>query len=159
MTVDFIPNNERRNKIDILQQISNSVFGDRQEIEFSELYIPIGGRVPNPKSENFTNFLIYGPNLLWAIKEDNDVIGFALIADSPHNNAIGFGINSNHANQGIMKKVWKEICNNPAVRYPLYGYTSKRNLPANRLLESCGFELDGECVYMGESSFRYIKRE
>lgn len=159
MTVDFIPKNERRNKIGILQQISNSVFGDKQEIEFSELYIPISGRVPNPKSENFTNFLIHGPNLLWAVKEGDIVIGFILIADLPHDNSIGFSINSNYANRGIMKRAWEEICNSPDVRYPLYGGTSQNNVSANKLLLSCGFELHEEFTYLGEPSFRYIKRE
>ena len=159
MTVDFIPKNERRNKIDILQQISNAVFGDKQEIEFSEMYIPDGGRVPNPKSENFTNFLIHGPKLLWAVKEGDIVIGFVLIADLPHVNSIGFSINSNYANKGIMRKAWKEICSSPDVRYPLYGSTSQNNVSANKLLLSCGFELDNEFSYAGEPSFRYIKKE
>jgi hypothetical protein len=159
MAVEFIPRNERRNKIDIVKQISNAVFGEISEIEFSELFIPKGGRVPNPKVENFANLIIHGPNCLWAIKEVDSIVGFVLIADLPHENSIGFSINSNYANQGIMRTAWKEICSNPAIRYPLYGSTSQNNVSAKKLLLSCGFELDNEFSYSGELSFKYVKRQ
>jgi hypothetical protein len=159
MTVEFIPKNERRYQIDTLSQISNAIFGNDTETAFSEYYIPNAGRLPKPKPQNFTQFLVNGPNYLWAIKVDNTAVGFVLIADMPHANSIGFSINSKYANKGIMTRAWAEISTHPDIIYPLYANTSQRNVAANQLLERCGFGIEGEFEFDGEPSFKYVKNK
>lgn len=157
MITEFISRQDRKNKINLIEQISNAIFENDNEAKFAETFIPAGGKVPKPKPNNFTNFLINVPKCLWAINYEGMIIGFVLICDMPHANSIGFSINSSYANKGIMKKAWKEICNHADIRYPLNAYTSMNNEPAINLLKSIGFEVNQEIDYLGEKSFHYIK--
>jgi len=141
-----------------IRGIATSCFGNDEQVQFIEEYIPARGRVPEPKVANFEGFLLRATKHLWAIYENdaqNSVVGFVLIADIPHQNSIGFGIEVNYARQGIMRKAWEEI--EPqlveiGVPFPLNGYTSARNEAANAFMTAIGFILqEGEIDFEGET--------
>lgn len=156
----FIPRNERLENYQLIREISEAIFGSDDDTNFAEFFVPLGGRVPKPQSENFEKFLINAPTCLWAIYSGDCVVGFILIGDIPHPNSIGFSINSKYSNQGIMKKAWKQICDNPNITYPLNAYTSKRNELAKKLLGSLEFnQMKNEIDFCGESSFHYKKEK
>jgi RimJ/RimL family protein N-acetyltransferase len=163
--VEFIPLAERRNRIALLREVAHAVFGTPEKSAFMEQFVPRFGQVPEPKVDNFTNFLVHGPNCLWVVYYSNEqkekqVVGFILIADMPFRNSIGFGIDLDFANMGIMTRAWHiiEKGNNPCIVYPLYGYTSTRNESAIALLTKLGFENTNENVMFGdEPSYKFIK--
>jgi hypothetical protein len=158
MPVDviFIPKNERNNHRNTLHEIAVAIYGTPEKAGFAEEFIPPGGIVPHVKVDNFKNYLEYGPNLLWAVRHDEKVVGFILIGDMPHNNAIGFSIDMSYANQGISSAAFQLIINNPAIRYPLNAFTSCRNVSSRRFLEKNNFYLvSNNNDFNGENSCHY----
>ena len=98
-----IPLGQRGQHRQLIQEIARAIYGTPEEVAFAETYIPLGGRVPgrNPaeKQNNFARYLLDGPRLLWAIKENGQTVGFVMIG-MPHPqslNTIGFSINSHYA--------------------------------------------------------------
>ena len=155
-TTIFIPINERNAKRNLIEEISEVVFGNEEQANFAEEFVPVRCRVPNPKTTFFTNFLIKGPRLLWAIQYNGKTVGFILIGDSPHNNAIGFSINSEYSNKKITSDAFEMIRHHGEIAYPLYGYTSTRNVSAQRFMEKVGFLRQPNTVdFCGEDSFQY----
>jgi RimJ/RimL family protein N-acetyltransferase len=157
-TTIFIPLNERRNHFPLLSEIAEACFGDNDKANFSEEFVPPGGKVPAPKAENFVRFLGSRPKLLWAIQHNAKTVGFILISDIPYQNSIGFGIDVNYAGKGIVTEAFNQIKCHEQIIYPLYGYTSVNNTRANNLLTKLGFELNGEVNFLGEHSFKYVKK-
>lgn len=156
MAIKYVCNNE-----DLIKQIAHAVFGSDEDIRFTEEFVPKAGRIPAPKRDNFSQFLTYGPKYLWAVFPDDSTIkpvGFILIADRPHFNSIGFGINKRFSKQGLMSKAWLEIKNSPEwnqVTFPLFGNTSQRNIAANKFLQKIGFKFLNGFEFMGEPSNHY----
>jgi len=158
-TVEFIPRQNRQHQHALLLEIANAVFGDAQKIGFMEEFVPPGGRAPSPKVQNFADFLINYPKCLWAVRFNNIVVGFILIADMPHRNSIGFGIDFNYKEKVIMKAAWALISLDKCIQYPLYGSTSTRNIGAQKFLTSIGFKNTHEDFdFMGEPSYKYVKQ-
>jgi RimJ/RimL family protein N-acetyltransferase len=158
MVVDviFIPRHERNSHRNTLNEIALAIYGTPEKIIFSEEFIPPGGRVPGDKVRNFSNYLVTGPNLLWAVKFHDKVVGFILIGDKPYHNAIGFSIDKNYAYQGIASAAFNLIRNNPYIQLPLNGYTSTRNISAKRFLEKNDFKLIASNInFKGEMSDHY----
>jgi RimJ/RimL family protein N-acetyltransferase len=158
MVVDviFIPSHERNRHRNTLNEIALAIYGSPEKIIFSEEFIPPGGRVPGDKVSNFSDYLVYGPNLLWAVKFHDKVVGFILIGNQPHPNSIGFSIDKNYAHQGIASAAFNLIRNNPLIKLPLNGYTSSRNIGAKRFLEKNDFKLIASNInFMGEMSDHY----
>lgn len=154
----FINLNERQQESLLINQIATAVYGTPEDTAFMEEFIPPRGRVPELKIPNFSGFLTSYPTCLWAVFSDDlqkEVVGFILIANKPHPNAIGFGIKKAFSRKGIMHKAWEEIKTQPCINYPLYGYTSKRNTAAIDFMESCGFDKNGVINFMGEDSLGF----
>jgi hypothetical protein len=159
-TIEFIPKEKRRLQSELVLQISNAVFGDIDKISFSERFVPLMARVPEPKVQNFSNFLINFPKHLWAIRYNNIVVGFILISDNPHNNSIGFGIDIHYTRLNISYNAWQLIKSDILIKYPLNAYTSQKNVCANNFLTKIGFlKTDDTINFMGEPSFKYIKQK
>ena len=155
----FIPYGERQLNRELIVSIASAVFGTTDDADFLENFIPFAGRVPEPKVNAFTRYLIGGPRCLWAVYHGEQVVGFITISDQPHTNAIGFGIKSSFSARGIMAQAWAEIKNHPCIQYPLYAYTTENNLPSRRFLERLGFEFIERMFYLGEPSLKYRKNE
>jgi RimJ/RimL family protein N-acetyltransferase len=157
LEVVHIPQASRQSSQELIHSIAEAVFGTREEALFAEAFVPSGGRVPEPKVRNFAMFLMRGPRLLWAIKFNSAVVGFILVSDMPFPNALGMRINSKYAGKGIMTKALKEVLTSKQLHFPLHGYTSIRNVPAQRLLEIVGFQKDSTPVsFLGESSIHFF---
>ncbi len=157
----FIPREERQQQSALIHAMAQAVYGTAEDAAFTEEFVPPGGRVPENKVTNFARFMSSAPTCLWALFEDDtqqNVVGFVLIANVPHNNSIGFGIKKAYARQGLMKKAWEEIKNHPCINYPLNGFTSKRNNGAIAFMEACGFEKNGETNFSGEDSWWFVMK-
>jgi len=155
-TIIFIEKNQRNSKKIIINEIADAVFGSEEQIAFSDEFVPLGGRVPNPKSQNFARYLLNVPRLLWAVKYENITVGFILIHDQPHQNAMGISINSNYSRRGIATEAFNLIKNQLEMTYPVFGYTSIRNISAQRFMEKIGFINQNENInFCGEDSFKY----
>ena len=157
----FIPLEDRQQQRALINAIAEAVYGTAEDAAFSEEFVPPGGRVPSNKVTNFAIFLARTPTCLWALFEDDTqqkVIGFILIANVPHSNSIGFGLNKSYARNGLMKKAWEEIKNDQCITLPLNGYTSIRNTSAIAFLEACGFVKNGITNFMGEDSYWFVYR-
>jgi RimJ/RimL family protein N-acetyltransferase len=158
MPVDviFIPRHERNMHRNTLHEIAVAIYGTPEKTLFAEEFIPPGGRVPHEKVTSFTNYLEYGPNLLWAVRHDEQVVGFILIGDRPNHNSIGFSIDKAYAYQGVATAAFQLISNNPAIRYPLNAFTSCRNTASRRFLEKNNFYLVSDDIdFLGEGSCHY----
>ena len=107
ITIEFIPREDRHSYSDVIESISEAVFGDVEKINFMEEFLPINGRIPNPKVLRFSNYLHSHIKLLWAIRYNDEIVGFISIDDLPHFNAIGFGINVHFAKKGIVSAAWQ----------------------------------------------------
>lgn len=152
----FIPIAHRRSSQDIIPEIFQAIFGSVDEVSFAETFVPLTGRVPEPRARNFTNYLMNAPRLLWGIRVNGETVGFILVSDRPFQNALGMSINSRFAGRGIMAQALNKVLASKELVYPIYGYTSERNTPARSLLERAGFEKDDKPVsFLGESSIRY----
>ena len=157
MPTTFIPFGERQINHDVIESIANAVYGNAEDAEFLEQYVPLRGRVPVPKVNIFTNCLIRAPRCLWAVSHEEQVVGFITIGDyGEHVNVIGFGIKLEFARHGIMAQAWAEIRNHSSIQYPLYGSTSSENLPAINFLEMLNFEFVEQLNFLGEPSIRYV---
>jgi RimJ/RimL family protein N-acetyltransferase len=155
--IELINRENRIEKRETLELVSNAIFGSQSESEFSEKFVPNTGRVPNPKVSNFTTFLIKFPKCLWVVYFDEIVVGFILISDLPHPNSIGFSINSKFSRMGIISSAWELIKSSPCIQYPLYACTSQRNIAALKLLVKLGFRNTNENFMFGdESSYKFI---
>ena len=155
----FIPLNERNEQKALINQIGNVVFGTIESAKFAEEFIPEGGRLPSPKSQNFSKFLINYPTCLWAVYTDmtkSALAGFILISNLPHDNAIGFGLNPEFKGKGLMSRAWEEIKTNECVKFPLNAYTSVRNKGAISFLEKNGFNFKENINFIGEDSVHYL---
>lgn len=153
---EFLPITERTAHLEVINAIANAIYGNEDEVKFTEEYIPLNGRVPAPKVANFANYLIRGPRLLWVIKSGATIVGFILVSDTPFQNALGIGINSQYARRGVISQALNQIKYNKEMRYPLCGYTSERNIPAQKTVKKLGFEKENDIViFMGERSFKY----
>ena len=93
-TAEFIPKENRNINSELIFQISNAVFGDIDKIKFSDNFVPLQGRVPEPKVQMFSSFLMNIPQCLWAVRYNNIVVGFILISNMPHQNS--FKSKKNH---------------------------------------------------------------
>lgn len=153
----YIPREERLAQKDLLRRIAEAVYDSGEKISFIEEFVPPGGRVPTPQAERFAQNLAIFPRQLWAVSYKKQVVGFILIADIPHRNAVGFGIDCCYARRGIMSHAFNLIKNSPEIRFPLYGYTSQRNIAVHRLLKKLGFvQTDESVVFEGEPSFGFV---
>jgi hypothetical protein len=65
--VKFISKSGRNQNRDLIQKIAEAIFGNQESAEFTELFVPEGGKIPYPQKSNFTNFLLMGPKCLWAV--------------------------------------------------------------------------------------------
>lgn len=155
-TIEFLPKEDRQSYTNVIESISQAVFGDAEKINFMEEFIPINGKVPNPKVLRFSNYLLNHIKLLWAIRYDNEIVGFISIDDLPHFNAIGFGINIHFAKKRIITTAWELAKSSDKINYPLYAYTSQRNIAANTFLLRNGFNFECELDFEGEPSNKYI---
>jgi RimJ/RimL family protein N-acetyltransferase len=146
-------------------EISQAVYGNDELTNFTEEFIPLVGQVPAPKAPNFAHFLNFGAKEVWSVIEaENNAkevcVGFVLMADMPHSNSIGFGINKHFARRGIMKPALEEVLNaieTTGRNQPIFAHTSIDNLPAQRLLEGTGFQFQREVIDMMGRHFRYVK--
>jgi ribosomal protein S18 acetylase RimI-like enzyme len=158
--VKFIPKSVRNQNIELVQKIADAIFGTPESAEFAERFVPAGGKVPYPKERYFSDFLLNYPKCLWAVfdsEKQENVVGFILISDRPHDNSMGVGINPAYNRRGLMTKACNEIIsgNNQCIIFPLNAYTSENNKAAIGLLEKTGFTLAGKISFAGEPSLRY----
>ena len=156
ITIEFIPREDRHSYSDVIESISEAVFGDEEKINFMEEFLPINGRIPNPKVLRFSNYLHSHFKLLWAIRNNDEIVGFISIDDLPHFNAIGFGINVHFAKKGIVSAAWQLAKSFEKINYPLNAYTSQRNISANKFIERNGFTFECELDFQGEPSNKYV---
>ncbi len=126
--------------------IANALYGDQQRIDFSERYLPENQKFENPKVLDAAKYLFEDDSIIhfWSVMDDSSAkeIGYILITNLPHHNAIGYSIDVNYANQGIMKKALKSMLNQIVelnIKLPLHVYTNKNNLPSIKLLKSLKF--------------------
>ena len=156
-TIEFIPKENRNIHSELISQISNAVFGDIDKIKFSEKFVPLQARVPEPKVQMFSSFLVNIPQCLWAVRFNNIVVGFILISNIPNKHSIGFGIDVNYARLGIISFAWSLIRFDNCIKYPLYAFTSQNNDAANLFLSNNGFIRSAENPnFMGELSYKYV---
>ena len=156
-TTIFIEKSQRFANRNLINEIANSVFGSDEKAAFSEEFVPVRCRVPYPKSEQFANYLLNSPRLLWAIQYDNTTVGFILIGDIPHRNAMGISINHKYSRRGVASEAFSQIKSHPEISYPVFGYTSVRNINAQKFMESIGFKREPENIdFCGENSYKYI---
>jgi RimJ/RimL family protein N-acetyltransferase len=155
-TTIFIEKNQRIANKNLINEIADSVYGSIEQAAYSEEFIPERGRVQIPKNKIFANFLLSSPKLLWAIQYDNTTVGFILIGDMPHHNAMGISINSEYSRKGIATEAFNQIKTHPEISYPVFGYTSVRNVNAQGFLERIGFIKEpGKINFLGEISLKY----
>jgi RimJ/RimL family protein N-acetyltransferase len=155
-TTIFIEKSQRLVNKSIINEIANSVFGTDVQAAFSEEFVPMRCRVPNPKSVHFANFISNSPKLLWAIQYNKITVGFIIIGDMPHSNAMGIIINSEYSGKGIASEAFNQIRTHPEICYPIFGYTSIRNINAQKFMERIGFKREPENIdFCGENSYKY----
>lgn len=147
--------------MELVREISGAIFGSAESADFAEKYVPYNARVPYPKADQFSQFLLHYPKCLWAVFENDKkvrVVGFILVSDLPHYNSAGIGINPDYSGKGIMLQAWNEIILNAdqCILFPLNAYTSERNEPAIRFLEKTGFVPAGNIEFQGEPSLKYV---
>ena len=114
----FIPKEERQHQGTLINAMAQAVYGTAEDAAFTEEFVPPAGRVPAPKVASFAGFMQRAPQCLWAVYSDDsqsEVVGFILIGNQPHPNAIGFGIKKSFAGKGIMRKAWEEIKTHPCI--------------------------------------------
>ena len=139
-----------RPNIEVCNRISEALFGSQEKIDFTEKHVPEIERFDEPKVESVSKYLDQDPSILhlWAIVDDNSKkeIGYILIANLPHFHSIGFSIDVDYSNRGIMSKslalVLNEIDNMKLMR-PINVHTMIENEPSNRLLQKLGFTFNG----------------
>jgi RimJ/RimL family protein N-acetyltransferase len=155
-TTIFIEKSQRLANRNLINEIANSVFGSEEKAAFSEEFVPVRCRVPKPKSEQFANYLLNSPRLLWAIQFNKTTVGFILIGDMPHRNAMGISINHEYYRKGVASEAFSQIKSHSEISYPVFGYTSVRNINAQRFMESIGFKREPENIdFCGENSYKY----
>lgn len=102
-------------------------------------------------------------------KEDGKVIGHISINDDSENGRedtkeLGFVLNRNYQNKGIMTEVVYKILDylfSNNIEY-VYACCFQNNIPSKKLIEKCGFTLEQEGVFYSESlnenfkSFEYV---
>jgi len=156
-SIEFLPREDRHDYYEVIDLIADAVLGDPEKINFMEEFLPITNRIRDPKDLRFSNYLHSNYKLLWAIRYNDEIVGFIGIDDYRHfNNAIGFGINVNFAKKGIVSAAWQLAKSFEKISYPLYAGTSQRNTPANKFLEKNGFILESEFDFEGEPSYKYV---
>lgn len=102
-------------------------------------------------------------------KEDGKVIGHISINDDSENGRedtkeLGFVLNRNYQNKGIMTEVVYKILDYLFLNNIEYVYACcfQNNIPSKKLIEKCGFTLEQEGVFYSESlnetfkSFEYV---
>jgi ribosomal protein S18 acetylase RimI-like enzyme len=148
---------DKSNRIECAK-IAEAVFGSAELAEFTEKFVPANGRVPIPKTGNFTNYLQGAVKHLFAILNPNggnneEYIGFILLSDIPHKHSIGIGLGKNYAQRGIAKTALAfalESLINLGVEMPIFAHTSNDNKAANELLKSVDFQFVSEITdFMG----------
>jgi len=151
---------------DILNKIIFAINGDERKekynTQFSVTNIP--GTTIDERGNKLKDFLKSSyVTHLWAIKYDGVTVGLFSISDIPNNpvftNAVGFSIDINYAGKGIMTEAFKLILKEKFIKYPLYGYTSERNISAQKLMLRLGFEETRRFTYMGMSTIGYALEE
>lgn len=133
-------------------KIAEAVFGRTELAAFTEEFVPLRGRVPSPKVENFANYLNRVVKDLFAILNPNsgnndEIIGFILLSDTPHKHSLGIGINKNFAGKGIGKTALifaLENLKNSGIELPIYAHASKENTATIELLTSVDFRFVSE---------------
>ena len=148
----FILRNISRPDIEVCNQIAAAVYGSAELTEFTEKHVPQLGRVPEPKVQNFARFLNNGVKELWGIIDSENLdpvsyIGFIVLADNPHKNSIGFGINKHFSRKNMAQYALSCAIFEMQSKYKgqtIYAHTSKDNLPAQALLASVEFKYAGE---------------
>lgn len=159
----FIIRNISRPNLEVCSQIAKAVYGSSELNEFTEKYVPKHGRVPEPKVQNFASFLNNGVKELWGIIDSENLdpvsyIGFIVLADNPHRNSIGFGINKHFSRKNKAKYALSFALFEMQSKYigqTIYAHTSKDNLPAQTLLASVGFKYAGEEIDFMGAHFKY----
>jgi len=102
-------------------------------------------------------------------KENKKVIGYIAINSDSENGRedikeLGFALNCNYHNQGIMTEVIYQILNYLFLKDIEYVYACcfQNNEPSKRLIEKCGFTFEQEGLFYSESlnkifkSFEYV---
>jgi RimJ/RimL family protein N-acetyltransferase len=168
-TIQHIPQNQRRQQLALINQVAEAVYDSDDQKAFINAYVPRWAQAPN--AAVLANYFNAGCSYLWAVLEDEKPVAFILINRNPighgqNPNSVGFGINREYDGQGIMTRAFQliERQHGPGsaypLQYPLWAYTSQRNLASHRLLEKCGFERTDQAIdFHGEPSFEYVKRE
>jgi ribosomal protein S18 acetylase RimI-like enzyme len=146
-------------------KIAEAVFGTTELAEFTEEFIPLRGRVPSPKVENFASYLNRVVKDLFAILNPNsgnneEIIGFILLSDTPYKQALSIGLNKNFVGKGIAKTALLFALENlkkSGIELPIYAYTSKENISALGLLTSVDFRFISELNdFMGlQNMYKY----
>jgi ribosomal protein S18 acetylase RimI-like enzyme len=147
----YIKKVDKSNLGDCLK-IAEAVFGTTELAAFTEEFVPLRGRVPSPKVENFGNYLNRVVKDLFAILNPNsgnndEIIGFILLSDTPHNHSLGIGINKNFVGKGIAKTALifaLENLKNSGIELPIYAHESKENTATIELLTSVDFRFVSE---------------
>lgn len=154
--VIFIPRTDRNTNRVLINEIAEAVFGTSEQSDFSEAFVPIGGKVPSPKKENFARFLINTPELLWAVQYNEKTVGFILIFNIPDPSSIGFSINSKFAHKGIATAAFNLVRYSTLIKYPIFGSTSARNTIARNFMLKQGFVQEPlPFNFCGEESFKF----
>lgn len=143
--ITYISDKDITTKNKFVNSISNAIYETTEDAEFNDAFVPVQARPPQNQTTNFSRFLLNGTKALWSIhtsseKNEDDIIGFILIADLPHKNAIGFGLKKEFSNRGIMKKACKEVLASENVIFPINAYTAAINESSIKLLSHLDFE-------------------
>jgi RimJ/RimL family protein N-acetyltransferase len=137
VSVEFIPKNNRIEKTDLIEEIAIACYGTPERADFTDKFSP--HKIIGNKVENFKEYLVSTPKLLWAIKYNDEIVGFINISDYPFHNSIGAAINVEYASKGIMKIAFNLIKNDSNITYPIYGYTLMSNEAAQKVMINLGF--------------------
>ena len=141
-----------KSNLDDCIKIAEAVFGTSELAAFTEEFVPLRGRVPSPKVGNFASYLNRAVKDLFAILNphngnNEEIIGFILLSDTPHKHALGIGINKKFVGKGIAKTALMfalEDIKNSGIELPIYAHTSKENIAALGLLASVDFRYVSE---------------
>lgn len=144
-----------------ISELAFCIYGTNESALFNEKYFPPEGRVPGlgPKRvEHFKQYLLHHPRCIVIVYVDGHCAGFVIHIDQPFPNSVGFGLHPDYAQQGVMSQAWALIIIHcTCFQFPLYAYTSIRNVPANKFLLKNGFTLtNNHHSFFGESSNKYI---
>ena len=139
-----------RPNYEVCTRISDTLYGNQEKIDFTEKYVPEIEKFDEPKVKEVTKYLNEDPSILhlWAVVDDfsKKEIGYILIANLPHFHSIGYSIDVNYSNKGIMSTslalVLKEI-KDMNLHRPINVHTLIENEPSNRLLNKLGFIFNG----------------